>query len=168
MTIGWSEEEIAQIITRTDSHMKNETSKREVDDLIRRRPGRPSKNAPLANNAHKDTHYKGYEHLSPFSNLNGYNCCASIVIDGMHAISNIVRHVINLTSGKNINRVKSKQTDEKIKQQRLVEQLEQWKLDKDHQDLVISRYERLGKAAPTDFIEKGKGPYQLGNDLTLG
>lgn len=172
MRIGWSDEDIEQIKIRTDSQMKIETSKREIDGRIKRKRGRSaeSKHAPSADQANKEIHYKGYEHLSPFYKLNGYDCCDSIVIDGMHAISNIVRHVINLTSGKNVNRIRLKQidNDEEKNKQRLVHELEQWRLDKANQDLVISRYERLGKAGPTDYIEKGKGPYQLGNDLTFG
>jgi hypothetical protein len=133
-----------------------------------------------------DGKYKGYKHQSPFSRLQYFDSYGSILIDAMHAFSNIIGHIINIPSGSNISRIESKKLDGlDIKQEELndfeqrkeelLANLKAWKFKEeigrrgrpaeDMRHVISARYNRL--IGPNSFIERNNGPYDIGKDGCL-
>jgi hypothetical protein len=115
-----------------------------------------------------DTKYKGYCDVSPFKILDYYDCMGSIILDGMHSISNIVQLVVALISGKQLRKFESKSipsrlapdiiqilSNRKAEQVALLETF-QLKAGCEPKD-IADRYNNL--KGPSDFIESGNGPF---------
>jgi hypothetical protein len=152
---AWEPENLDEMgIGRSDATMHEQCSKREL--------GQPS----VDDDDDDAQYYRGYIHINPFSILEYYDCNKSIILDGMHCMSNVVNLICNLTSGNQMDKLASKVMSDYRGRQRQALQLKRladWGLkDEGQKQIVIDRYNSL--VGPTDFIEHNKGPYQLGND----